>query len=304
MKFVIYAGSFDDRIGGTVALHLLCQRLADAGENSSLWPTDRLRLQFWRTPRRYLGWLRYHLTRQQRLFSKGPFTTRLARSGDLADAVAIYPELVAGNPLGARHVVRWLLHKPGFHTGKVEFGATDLLFYYQDAFHDPALGEYAGQRLTLTWWNTSYQVFNHGDRFGSAYLLRKGRGTPIVHDLHNSVLVDPLTHAEKAKVFNQAKYFYTYDPYTLYSRYAALCGCIPIIVPQPGVTREQWVPCVEERYGLAYGEEDIDWAVSTRHLLLQQIAREQAAETVMLQSFIQQCKTYFAETTRQRAGET
>ena len=294
MKFVIVAGSFDDRSGGTVALHLLCQRLAEAGETALLWPLDRLRLQWWRNPRRYAGWARYHLSGRSRRYGRGPFATRLAQGRDLRGAVVVYPETIDGNPLAASRVVRWLLHKPGFHTGRVGFGRHDLLFHYQDPFHDPGLGGDADDRLTLTWWNAAYRQVNFGERTGSAYLIKKGHGRPILHDLADSVLVDPLDHRGKAQAFNRARYFYTYDPFTLYSRYAALCGCIPIIVPVPGMTREQWVPREEERYGLAYGEEDIGWAVATRPLLLRQIADEQAAEAVMLETFIRKCRAAFA----------
>lgn len=294
MKFVILAQSFDDRSGGTIALHLLCQRLTEAGETALIWPLDRPRLQWWRDPRRFLGWARYHITGQRRRFNHGPFATKLARARDLRDAVVLYPEVVPGNRLRARHVVRWLLHKPGFHTGKVGFGADDLLFHYQAAFNDPTLGTHADNLLTLTWLNDTYGDLGVGHRSGSAYLIKKGRGRPIVHDLTNSTLVDALGHAEKAAVFNRVERFYTYDPYTLYSRYAAICGCVPIIVPEPGVTREQWVPREEDRYGLAYGEEDIDWAIATRPLLIERIARERSEEDAMLRSFIAQCKAMVA----------
>lgn len=293
MKFVIVADSFDDRNGGVIALHLLCQRLTEAGETALLWPA-RPRLQLWRNPRRYLGWLRYHLTGQDRLFNTGPFAPRLARSRDLPGAVVVYPEIIAGNPLGARHVARWLLHKPGFHSGRVDYGKNDLFFYYHDAFYDPGLGDYKDNRLVVTWWNEEYRRYNYGERSGSCYLVKKGRGRPIVHDLRDSVLIDPLSHREKAEAFNRAKYFYTYDARTLYARYAALCGCIPIIVPQPGMTRDQWVSDEEERYGLAYGDEEIGWAIATRPLLLRRIEAEQAIEAAMVRSFIAKCRARFS----------
>ena len=294
MKFVIVADSFDDRSGGGIVSHLLCQRLVEAGEAAFLWPVDRLRLQFWRNPRRYLGWLRYQITRRHHLFNHGPFATTLATGGDLKDAVVVYPEIVAGDPLRGRGVVRWLLHKPGFHTGKVDYGAEDLFFYYQDAFHDPSLGDYRQNRLVVTWWNQAYRRFNHGERSGSCYLVKKGHDRPLVHDLHDSVLIDDLTHEEKAAVFNRTRYFYTYDLYTLYARYAALCGCIPIVVPQPGLARDQWVPYEEERYGIAYGDEEVDWAVATRPLLLDGIEREKAVEDAMVRSFIDKCYARFS----------
>lgn len=293
MKFVIYAYTFDDRNGGAVVLHLLCQRLAEAGETALIWRAQP-RFHFWPHVGSYVAWLRYYVTGQHRRYSMGPFDNEVATDADLPGAVVIYPEVVPGNPLKAGKVVRWLLHKPGFHSGQVEFGDDDLFFYYQDAFLDPALEQHRGNRLTLTWWNKEYRQFNHGDRSGSCYLVKKGRGRPIVHDLHDSVLIDALSHREKAQAFNKAKYFYTYDPYTLFSRYAALCGCIPIIVPQAGMTREQWVAREEERYGLAYGDAEVEWAVATRALLLRQIEREQATEAAMLQSFIEKCRARFS----------
>jgi hypothetical protein len=293
MKFVIVANSFDDRIGGVIVLHLLCQRLTEAGETALLWSSPP-RLQFWLNPRRYLGWLRYYLRRRHRLYSHGPFATRQAERADLAGAVIVYPETIAGNPAGGSNVVRWLLHKPGFHTGQIDYGSDDLVFFYHDSFYEPALGDYKDNRLVVTWWNDEYRQSNFGERSGSCYLLKKGKGRDIAHSLQGSTLIDSLSHAEKAEVFNRAKYFYTYDDRTLYARYAALCGCIPIVVPQPGVTRDQWVSDEEERYGLAYGEDEIEWAVATRPLLLQRIKAEQAIEAAMLRSFIDKCYAKFS----------
>ncbi|MFS0774378.1 hypothetical protein [Sphingomonas sp. 1P08PE] len=297
MKFVIVTSSFDDRSGGVVVLHLLAQRLADLGATALLWPDNRPRLQYWRNwtnPRRYVSWLLYHLAPHRRAFDCGPFDTKLASIEDVNDeTVVVYPETVNGNPLRARHVARWFLHKPGFHTKHLNYGQDDLFFYYQEAFYNPELGDYKDNRLAITWWNQEYRQFNYGDREGSCYLIRKGTDIPLVHDLRGSILIDPLSHRQKAEAFNRTKYFYTYDPYTLYARYAALCGCIPIVVPRSGMTREQWVPYEEERYGLAYGEEDIGWAVDTRDLLLRQITLELDMEAAMVRSFIEKCRAEF-----------
>jgi hypothetical protein len=293
MKFVIRTHSFDDRVGGIIALHLLCRRLVDAGQEAILWPIDRPTLEPLQRPRSVLGWLRYHLTGRRKVFNHGPFLTKRAGFNDLRNAVVVYPEVTAGNPLHARHVVRWLLHKPGFHTGRVEFGERDLLFAYQDAFDESARPAQRGGRLTLIWQNEAYVDRGRADRSGSAYLVKKGTGRPLVHDLSNSILVDDLSHAEKADVFNRVQYFYTYDPYTLYSRYAAICGCIPVIIPPPGLSKQAWVAREEERYGLAYGTEERPWAVATRDLLLKRIVEEQVEERLMVQNFISRCREHF-----------
>lgn len=293
VKFVVYAHPFDDRSGGVIALHLLCQRLNEASETALLWPFDRPRFRIRSSLRQHLAWLRYHATGRRHRFDRGPFATQLAGFGDLEGAVVIYPEVVAGNPVGARAVVRWLLHKPGFHTGQVDFGVNDLIFFYQDAFHSPVVGDHADNRLTLTWWNDIYRDRGVGTRSGSAYLLKKGAGRPLVHDLQDSVPIDDLPHEEKADIFNRCTYFYTYDPYTLYSRYAAICGCIPVVIPPPGLSKEEWVPRVGDRYGLAYGMEEVPWAIATRDLLLERIARERAEEDMMLRAFISRCHTRF-----------
>jgi hypothetical protein len=34
-----------------------------------------------------------------------------------------FKEQVFGNPLNAKNIVRWMLHTPGFHTGKKYYGS-------------------------------------------------------------------------------------------------------------------------------------------------------------------------------------
>ncbi len=59
----------------------------------------------------------------------------------LHQSVVIYPEITNGNPLGAKHVVRYLLNKPGFFNGRglESYGATDYFIHFAEEFRPPAL---------------------------------------------------------------------------------------------------------------------------------------------------------------------
>jgi hypothetical protein len=57
---------------------------------------------------------------------------------------------------------------------------------------------------------------------------------------HDSINIENLSMEEIANVFNQCKYFYSYDPNTAYIIYAAVCGCIPIIHEIEGVTEKEY----------------------------------------------------------------
>jgi hypothetical protein len=45
---------------------------------------------------------------------------------------------------------------------------------------------------------------------------------------------------EIAIIFNECKYFYCYDPNCFYVTCALLCGCIPVLYPFEGYTKESF----------------------------------------------------------------
>jgi hypothetical protein len=290
-EFVIWAPSFEETSGGNIALHALCERLNLAGVAAAIWPNPKPR------PSRFFGlpspkaMAGYVLRGAGRRFSQGPFANPVAGLRDLRDAIVVYPEVVAGNPLRAKKVARWLLHRPGFHTGKVDFGRDDLFFAYHEHFNPDS--DRTSARLTVTWVNPVYRDLGGTERSGSCYLLRKGKDRPLVHDPASSVLIDDLSHEEKAEIFSRTTTLYSYDPYTLYNVYAAVCGCIPVVVPPPGLTKEEWLPKLEDRYGLAFGPDDVPWAMATRDKMLDRIGRAREEEEQMLQNFISECRRRF-----------
>ena len=288
MKFVIWAPSFDNNCGGVILLHLLCQRLNELGYEAQVRPGKRRSNWLTLDPRRLVDEVIYFV-RGLRKFSTGPFGNRLASRADLGDAIVVYPETVAGNPLSAPHVVRWFLHRPGYHTGKTNYGRDELYFYIAAAFNDPEINPYWENKLVLQWVNPVYSDPGDVTRHGSCYMMRHEPNRVPSHNLQDSVCIDGLSHEEVAQIFKRTERFYSYDPYTFYLWYAAICGCIPIVVPLPGVSKGEWQVTEGDRLGLAYGEEDIEWAIATRDKLLRKLDEKRAAEDEMVKAFAEKC---------------
>lgn len=95
-----------------------------------------------------------------------------------------------------------------------------------------------------------------------------------------------MSHAARAAIFNKVEFLYTYDRYTFYTIFAAMCGCIPIYLPAD----DEEAPDVHERSnGQAYGIDDIERAKRTLPALLDWVASFQAEETELIERFVQKC---------------
>ena len=66
----------------------------------------------------------------------------------------------------------------------------------------------------------------------------------------------------------------TLDPFTFISIISTLTGCISIIKKIDGLEFEDWLKGDPfNKYGIAYGIENIEHAINTRHLLLSHIEK-------------------------------
>jgi hypothetical protein len=293
--FVIQVGHFNDEMGGVIALHRLCHLLNEGGYEAYVWPPKKPRHDPAHPVRSTLQRLSYWLRGKDRRLRRAPgFITPIARERHVAEGIVVYPEIVDGNPLRAERVVRWLLHKPGFHTGRAVYGPHDKFFFFQNAFNDPAINPHPDNLLkTVFIRDDIYKQTNFGPRSGTCYILRKGKDRPIVHPLENSVLVDDLSHRELAEVFNRVETCISYDTYTLYSAFAALCGCVSVVVPEEGKTKEEWYPDERDRYGQAWGFEDVEWARRTAPLLLPHLKAQEREANDSVRVFAEKCQGYF-----------
>lgn len=252
-RYIIYAPPYDEKSGGITVLHKLCHELRQLGEEVYLYPMFSVHQQNtnpeWNTS----------------------FTT-LLRKND----IVIYPEIVIGNPLNAKRVVRYLLNTP--RPDEKQFGKDDFWLYHNKHFYNYAF-DFSSKKTKLVREGEpeNYLHFieprldkfgdDGSERVGSCYTMRKGaeKGISIVHDLTNSrEIVHNTSFSDLRKIFNTTKRFYCYDTNTYIATIAALCGCLSIVMPEDGIDKDQWRsknPAM--KYGIAYGEDDIDYALST-----------------------------------------
>lgn len=295
-NFIIYTYRYNDDIGGIVVQHKLCHLLNQYGQKAFLWPDYKPLFDKQNPLKSSLAFLKYFRKNLRKKFAVNPlWDTPVARYKDLDNAIVVYAEIVDGNPLKAKNVVRWLLHKPGFHTNKINYGPNEVYFFYLKAYIENISFDVDTNNVLYIPNNreeTYYQT-NFGKRQGSCYILRKGKGRPIVHDLTDSILIDGKSHQEIAQIFNQVEYCYSYDTYTMYSMYAAMCGCLSIVIPENNVSRDEWLPEVERGYGIAYGMDDIPYAKKTLPLLQSLLSDAETQTTKEIEHFIETCLKTF-----------
>lgn len=294
--FVVYSPPYDERWGGIMVLHAFTSALRRAGVDAYLWYGD--------APVRVRGIPRWIARRaRDRLLALTGRRHAHLRNPDVAphatwwrpkDPIVVYSETVAGNPLKARRVVRWFLNKPGRLSGTIEFGPGELYFYYQPAFNDPAINPDPESRLSVvSILGDVYQHRNTGERHGTCYILRKGRSRAPDPATLDGEVIDRLSHREIADLFNRREYCVSYDTYTMYSFYAAMCGCKSVVVPEPGVPREQWLATSHPAYGVAYGFDDLPRAEATAPLIRDFLLETEKANDAAVQFFLERCERFF-----------
>jgi hypothetical protein len=286
LNYVVYAPGWSPDNGGGMFMHELVNALNRRGERAALWPMAPL----------YDTGLRSRIRRFLRppAYLRNPdLDTPVATRADLGpDCVVVYPELVPGNPLKAANVARWLLYTPGV-LHPYSFGP-DELFFRVDAMFD--LPQVTGGAEDLFFYriNPVYRDEGRTDRAGACFMVRKGDDKPRIPQTANALQLDGLSHEEIARVFNRCEVFYSYDEATFYSQYAAICGCLSVVIPGRYASRREWAENYQiARYGIAYGLDDLGHARATRHQLVQLLREREAAGERTVDRFIERTQARF-----------
>ena len=259
--------NFND--GGTVVQYELAKILEEYGQIVRIYLSGNIKIE-------------------NSIFSKFYDTTDFPIDDN---TVVIYCEGTIGNPLNAKYVVRWMLSKLGQNvpcTHLNTWSKNELVYYFnseEKIANNPDKIENVYKLLNVLYIHPYATNYNLNPRSGTCYTIRKainthGKTPIIIHPPNSFEITINHTQLECIKIFNNHKYFISYDSITFLIIIAALCGCISIVKKVDGLSKKEWLNTYviaeylkeknEPLYGIAYGADDLDHAINTMHLVKDQ----------------------------------
>lgn len=273
-KYIIYTFGYGTDSGGSVVLYKLKTLLSSLGQEAYVYNcnADNQKIE--------------------------PFNSLLQDN----NTIAIYPEVVLGNPLNAKNCVRWVLNNPGRyivgHNNPSEdlyynnCNNKDLFFNYSDIFNvrkDKV--NYGGLLTVIDIDRNLFKITNTGTRDKTCYFVKKG-GMPKCEHPANSVNISTTSAPDKANIFNQSSHFYCYDNECFNVVLAALCGCIAIVIPSGKYTADEWYKKFPwKTCGIAYGADKLEYAQKTLTDINDLINNYEATFLDSVKNFIEKCES-------------
>lgn len=156
--------------------------------------------------------------------------------GEVSGSVVVYPEVVAGNPLRADKVVRWVLNTPGLLGGEATYADSELVFVY-DLQRLPevnlAISEPIGPERELWMGLVDPAVIYpqpHAIRDIDCSFTYKGAELARTIALPSAGEIHPLESltsdlSSLGEVLRRTRTLYSYDHYSNVLREAVICGC-------------------------------------------------------------------------------
>lgn len=280
ITFIVYCPmAWTESSGGIIALHKLAHNIASLGEECLI------------------------TTSQKNPKYKGAQVSEDAarKIAEQGNAIVIYPEVVKGNPLKSKYIMRWLLNTPGVisfcidakdYSKGHEYDA-DMYYKFAPAFKAPDESKVKGElRAMELFLDVFYDRVR--ERSCMAHIVRKGHNKPqTAHDYLSLSLDDYEAQGGNeylAHVFSGKQVFVSYDHACFLSVQAALCGCLSIVIPDPKMSSKEWYDKFPYfQYGVAYGMENISSAIDSRPFMIEHLLKLES-ET------IEQTKQFITET--------
>jgi len=187
---------------------------------------------------------------------------------DLAEAAelgrrgyaAVYPETVAGNPVGSPTVIRWVLNRPGLLGGDFVYDDRELVFCYSDVFRPYVRNQVAGKLYMPT---IDENIFHTDDwdvsrRGLECFYVGKSTWKPgiVDRDAAFEITRESPAKSELGKLFRASRALYCFDNSTILIYEAMLCGCPVVVIPDGTQTKEDYASLELGADGIAWGMEE------------------------------------------------
>jgi hypothetical protein len=281
MKFLIYSFNYDWKSGGNQVLHDLGKILSK----------DYTTYVFGTTT----------------VFESKAICVNIDKAKEIAiqdDVITIYPEVISGNPFNAKNVVRYVLYYPGWHAGDKEYSEDELIItyineYVKDTKYDNA--------FVLNVLNPKLNIMKNNDKKRNkiGLLVRKCKDFDYKMNLLNQykhLLKLPVISIDDeinkctdlrdlSKIYNTITLFISFDPHTYHSTMAALCGCTSIVIPSKEISNEEFYNV--QKYGVAYGFENIDFAKLTYSKMIDDLKKMEQNTFTQCDKFVELVKSHF-----------
>lgn len=243
--FLISAPRFSHRSAGKRSLYRLCHHLNQAGFPSAIVTRRGKAESGWNTP---------------------------AHAGAIGEAIVIYPEVVSGNPLGAKRVVRWVMNTPGLLGGDTAFSAEEEVFVYDPQKLDTvsrAVGRPLGPERVM-WVSVIDPACIYPDpsvpRTIDITFTHKGRALAerFPPPVPGTLRLEDLAPDQKAlgETLRRTRTVYSYDHYSNLLREAHISGCDIRTVDETGRWHDPrgcdcalniiWEPGIETLYAARF----------------------------------------------------
>lgn len=181
------------------------------------------------------------------------------------DSIVIYPEIVSGNPLNAKHVVRWLLYYAGvYRDNERRYPETDMIWSYSTRIAK-AYGAENVMLLPVSDNKIFYPPSGNTIRYGACFYAHKyksfyrGELLPITKDAFE--IKNPgLSQQQIADLLRRSEVLYVYEDTALMFE-AVMCGCPVVCLPT-----EHFKEChILDDFdsGIAWGVENLPYAKRT-----------------------------------------
>jgi hypothetical protein len=281
INFIVFSPTptYIDYIGGVMVNHSLAHYISSLGENCYIY-ADSTKEGYKTNLIPYGSEVEYD-----------PQNTILICSAGAGEHT--FEHYISKNLKGIPNQVKWLIND------QVKYYPEGEKFYtYCDYFPTLENQKINGSFLSL---DIEYDIFYNQNqtRNGGCYYT-KGHPIKTQHHKDTDLSLDNIynmpSHERNlylSEVFNSKEYFICYSHRSFIAAIAALCGCTVIVIPYDDTSKEYWKENFPTfKYGIAYGENDTQWALDTKHLVKENLQNIQSQGIEDIKSFINDCYSW------------